>query len=343
MNKLTSYLLFWLVVMLSALMASYLLAGKPFTYAFIDSFISISVLASLSYGIKFQVKFVKFSKKEFYKFIFTYLVTAIILATVWIILARFLIFFLIEENINLLYFKKTIVIRIIIGMLLISVIILYNYLVIFYDSYSEKMIRESELKTQITEAELKTLKFQLNPHFLFNSLNSIASLTLSNSVKANEMTIKLSEYLRSTLSKNVKQKVKIKEELKNARMYLDIEKIRFEDKFIYSEVIEDEIPEYFIPNMLLQPLLENAIKYGVYEAIETININLSITKENEFIKICLVNEYDKLSLSKNKSTGLGIKNVKDRLRLIYGRDDLFSNDITDTLWTVKIFIPIEEG
>jgi two-component system, LytTR family, sensor kinase len=128
------------------------------------------------------------------------------------------------------------------------------------------------LKSLVKEAELHALKSQINPHFLFNSLNSISSLTMTDPLKAQEMVINLSSLMRYSLKHDQVDKVPFSEELKNNQLYLQIEKVRFGNKFNAVFDIDDKCLNANIPNMILQPLYENAIKYGVYEATEPVDI-----------------------------------------------------------------------
>jgi len=148
------------------------------------------------------------------------------------------------------------------------------------------------MKTLVKEAELKSLKFQINPHFIFNSLNSINSLTMSDPQKAGAMTIKLSDYLRFTLSKNEKQKSKLKEEIDSTKLYLDIEKVRFGDKIEYVEEIQKKCLDVQVPSMILQPLFENAIKHGVYESLDKVGIKFSCSLNGDYLKVVVENEFD---------------------------------------------------
>ncbi len=122
-------------------------------------------------------------------------------------------------------------------MLFYFIIVALIYIIIYYGNFQEKVLHEAELKILVKEAELKTLKYQINPHFIFNALNSISALTISEPKLAREMTINLSSFLRKTLKSNENQKCKLIDDLNNAKLYLDIEKIRFGEKFIYSEEI----------------------------------------------------------------------------------------------------------
>jgi len=227
------------------------------------------------------------------------------------------------------------------GVIFYVLLTMINYLIIYYNNYQQKIIQEVELKSDLKEAELKSLKYQINPHFIFNSLNSISSLTLCDAEKAREMTIKLSDYMRGMLSKNEKQFNKLKDELKNIKLYLDIEKIRFEDKFEYIENIPEEILTSKVPNMLFQPLFENAIKHGVYESLEKVTITLSAKKLDEYVKYELSNNYDPEAVHR-KGEGIGLKNIKERLKLFYNQENLFIPENRHNIFNATLYIPVIE-
>jgi LytS/YehU family sensor histidine kinase len=154
------------------------------------------------------------------------------------------------------------------------------------------------------------------------------------------MTIKLSSFLRNTLSKNEKQKSKLGEEINNAKLYLDIEKVRFTDKFEFVEKIKEECKELEVPSMILQPLFENAIKHGVYESLDKVTIKLLCGMEKEYFKITVENNYDSDSVPR-KGEGIGIKNIKNRLKLIYGQENLLTVEKNNNIFKVNIYIPQE--
>jgi len=185
------------------------------------------------------------------------------------------------------------------------------------------------------------LKFQINPHFIFNSLNSLSALTTINPKKAKVMIQKLADFLRYTLSNNEIQKNKLHEELKNINLYLEIEKIRFEDKFEYIEKINEECKQVEVPNMILQPLIENAIKHAVYETLDKVTLTLTCIRENHFLKLNLTNNYDKETDAK-KNSGIGLKNIEERLRLLYSRDNLLKVNKTDDTFSVSMYIPLDD-
>ncbi len=230
----------------------------------------------------------------------------------------------------------------IIGILYYTVIISFYYLTIYSNTVKQQIIKEAELKILVQEAELRSLKFQINPHFIFNSLNSINSLTLTDPEKAGEMTIKLADYLRYTLSKNEQQQRPLKEELDSVKLYLEIEKVRFGDKIDFSEDIQECSHKINVPNMILQPLLENAIKHGVYESLEPVKIRLSCQRNGTFLKITLENTFDPES-AKQSGPGIGLKNIKKRLTITYNHKNLMDTEKLDNLFKVNLFIPISEN
>jgi len=265
---------------------------------------------------------------------------AIITSIIWVFLGYYILSnFLIKEKVYYEFINDSLAWRFVVGILFYAIIVSLNYVIIYYNNFREKELKESELNSLVKEAELKTLKYQINPHFIFNSLNSISSLTISNPEKAREMTIKLSDFLRSTLSKNEKMKTILSEELKTIKIYLDIEKTRFEEMFEYVEDISNECSSIEVPAMLLQPVFENAIKHGVYESIEKVIIKMNCKKDGEYLKITIENNFDPEAVPR-KGEGIGLTNIKSRLKLIYNQENLLTFTKENNIFKVNIFIPI---
>ena len=240
------------------------------------------------------------------------------------------------------FFYNTLLWRFIVGWVLYAMVVSFYYLVTYYTESKDRAVKESELKNLITQAELKSLKFQINPHFIFNSLNSMSALTEIDPKKAKEMIIKLADFLRYILATNEQEKNKLSEELKNIRLYLEIEKIRFEDKFEYSEYIDDGCSNVEIPNMLLQPLFENVIKHAVYETFDRVHLRLKCSFDNGYLKLVLENNFDESTKSR-KGAGVGLKNIHDRLNLIYHRTDLMEVKKEKGIFSITLFIPYERS
>ena len=239
------------------------------------------------------------------------------------------------------FFISTLPWRYLVGVLYYFIFTAFYYVIIYYSDYQERTVRESELRSLITQAELKSLKFQINPHFIFNSLNSMSALTVINPDKARNMILKLADFLRYTLASNERQTTSLSDEIKNIRLYLDIEKIRFEDKFEFIEDVEEECLTVKVPSMILQPLFENAIKHAVYEALDKVTINLTAKIRNDFMEINVQNNFDGNSIKKS-GTGIGLNNIKSRLELLYNQEDLLNIVDKDNMFCVTIYIPLNK-
>lgn len=200
------------------------------------------------------------------------------------------------------------------------IVLLYNF-IIYYHNFNEKVISEAELKTLVKESELKSLKSQINPHFLFNSLNSISSLTIISPEKAREMIIKLSEFLRYSLSSSEHHLTSLEYEINNLNRYLDIEKVRFGKKLEVKKNINQDCFKLRLPWLILQPLIENAIKYGVYENVEKSEIEINASCTDNFLKVEIINNYDE-ELFVKKGEGIGLQNIRRRLKIIYNKENL---------------------
>ena len=192
----------------------------------------------------------------------------------------------------------------------------------------------------LKEAELNFLKAQINPHFLFNSLNSVSALTLSEPAKAQDMIIKLSDFLRYVISQNENKLSPLSKELENIQRYLEIEKIRFGDKLSFIFNVDEASMGFLIPVLILQPLYENAIKHGVYESIDPITIRTDVQLEENYLLITINNNYE-LEPVQFKGAGIGIKNIKERLNLMYHNPGLLIVKKTESNFEVQLTIPQE--
>ena len=316
-------------------------------------FLKFSIWIALSDSAFFNVLYqlfgvslwytVNFNSLENYsavKIFLNHIAAAVITSGLWISAGYYIMTHVITGNaIYSEFLVKSLIWRFLIGILFYIIIISVDYVIIYYTNFQQKLLREAELNALVKEAELKTLKYQINPHFIFNSLNSISSLTITNPSKAQEMTIKLSSFLRNTLSKNEKQKNKLSEEINNAKLYLDIEKIRFAEKFEFIEVIDPKCKGLEVPSMILQPLFENAIKHGVYESLDKVTIKLSCGMEKGYFKIIVENNVDSEAIPR-KGEGIGLKNIQNRLKLIYNQDNLLTFEKANGIFKVNIFIPV---
>ncbi len=339
-NNILIYLSCWFIVAVIYFLLLFYGLNISVNTALVDSILFNLILCGLGLGLWYPARFLPLTDNNLVKVIGNHLIGSILTTAFWLLLGYYIINVLpfIEENYYL-FFINTIPWRFLIGFLFYFLITSYYYLIIYYSSLQEKIEKESEIKNLLTEAELKSLKFQINPHFIFNSLNSMSALTIINPEKARNMILKLADFLRYTLANNETQKSLLKDELKNIRLYLDIEKIRFEDKFEFIEEMNEECTNVEVPNMILQPLIENVIKHAVYESLEKVILKMNCKRENNFLRIIMENNFDPEAASR-PGTGIGLNNIRGRLKLIYNQPNLLNISKEGNIFRVTLFIPI---
>lgn len=310
-----------------------------FIYAALDALIFNLYFAILTLGIWYPVRFINIKQSHVTDIILNHAGAAAISIIIWYLASYGTLHALFLNNKDyILFLNSSIPWRFIMGLFLYLITIFSFYLYISFRNMEEKIAKEAELKGLIRETELSLLKSQINPHFLFNSLNSISSLTITNPEKAQEMIIKLSDYLRYSIGHKEKQLVSLKEEINNVQLYLSIEEIRFGDRLNFSIELSPESEEKELPNMILQPLIENAIKHGVYESIEPITIWVDSKCINDNLVVTIKNNFDKGATHK-KGTGMGLKNIQNRLKLIYQSDSLVQVSKQENTFQVTVIFP----
>ncbi len=317
----------------------YYLENIQIDIALADSITTTLIFILIAFGLWYPINYMKIENYPISNILLNIFFVTITTSLLWLFTSYFIITSLFTDY--ELFYSSTLLWRFTVGTLLIVIIIILNYAFVFYNNLTKKVISESKFDLLIAEAELKSLKYQINPHFIFNSLNSISSLTISNPEKAQEMAINLSEFLRKILAGNDVKKISLEEELKNIELYLKIEKVRFEERLEFNLNLLEECNSLQLPNMILQPLIENCIKHGVYESSETININLSCKRNNNYLEINISNNYDS-NFANKKGEGIGLQNINSRLKLIYNKSNLISIKKRDNVFTVILLIPIEE-
>jgi len=236
------------------------------------------------------------------------------------------------------FLAESILWRAILGGLVYLVLVLIYYLVSNSQKLQERAQKEERLKNLVRDTELNLLKSQINPHFLFNSLNSIASLTMSNPDEARDMIIRLSDFLRYSLKHRENEFLPLNEELGRMKDYLAIEKIRFGEKLQYVFNISAECGKFPVPTMIFQPLFENAIRHSVYESIDPVTLRFDCIPENDYMKTVISNDYDP-KIPTKKGTGLGLQNVRQRIELAYQEKGLVQWNGTDGVFAVTILFP----
>ncbi len=341
--RLIVWWLVWLFLGLGQSLLYYFAFNAPPRISVIDGILSFIFFGSLGLAFWYPFRFIDSNRESPAVLISNLMAAGVISVGLWILLTKFtLILILTEKNNFTSYWQATLPYRIGTGVFIYGLTVLSYYLFMGLTNLAEKNAREARLESLIKETELKMLRSQINPHFLFNSLNSISSLTITDPGKARTMVIKLSEFMRYSLSRKEEEPVSFRSELENLRLYLDIEKVRFGNKLTTDENVSRESLEMKIPVMLLQPLYENAVKHGVYESTNTVRISTKAELNNGFLVITVSNNFDP-EASPSKGTGTGLLNVARRLELFYG-NKAFMNTMKDNgVFTVNLFIPAENN
>lgn len=205
------------------------------------------------------------------------------------------------------------------GVLLYLLATLFHYLLVAAEDARRIEKRELEVKMLARDAELKALKTQLDPHFLFNSLNSISSLCGSNPASARTLTTLLAEYLRKSLRIGNVESITLSEELELASSYLAVERIRFGPRLEVVQNVDERVRGYRVPPLLLQPLVENAVTHGIGQLLEGGVVQIDAAREDAYVRISVENRCDPDRPSQGGS-GIGLANTRRRIETFYGGD-----------------------
>jgi signal transduction histidine kinase len=191
----------------------------------------------------------------------------------------------------------------------------------YYRGLREGEARTGQLAAQLAQAQLQALKMQIHPHFLFNTLNSIAALLHKDVETADRMIARLGDFLRLTLKRSESQTINFAQELEFLKCYLDIERTRFEDRLVIEMEIEAETLDFKVPNLILQPLVENAVRHGVGKQTTSGHITIRAFKQEDRLIMQVEDNGPGLSVKSNGDhSGIGLANTRARLQQFYGAD-----------------------
>jgi two-component system sensor histidine kinase AlgZ len=248
-----------------------------------------------------------------------HLLAAFLSASIWILIGKGLVTLLgslpslspLPEN-----YRSLIPLLVIVGILLFLLGVAVSYLLIFFEKSREYEKRSLELRLLAQQAEMKALKAQIDPHFLFNSLNSISALTSIDPAGSRKMCLLLSDFLRKSLSLGSKKFITLEEELELISKYLSIEEIRLGPRLKITMSIAEESKQCILPPLLLQPLVENALNHGIRHLLEGGEVRIVAEKMDNRLRIAVENPQDPEKPG-SKSEGMGLDNVRRRLRTMF--------------------------
>jgi len=338
--------LFWTFWTLIYSIALFVGSDIPtFFIAFITSMQTNYLFALLSILIWYTCKHIPFGKFHIIILSLIHFLIAIVLVTFWLVVIYGSWYFMFGKmffhHFNV---RMTLGWQFTFGLLNYFLVAGIYYTMIYYQNFREKELAETNLKVLSRDAELKALKLQLNPHFLFNSLNSVNALITENASLARKMIAKLAEFFRMTLDIHDHQFVSLQDELWYAEAYREIEEIRFGDRMQYEEEVDASLLTKSVPSMLLQPLLENAIKHGIANRLDGGLIQLVIKSHGPNIVIEVTNPINKdnrMVVEKLMTNGTGLSNLKKRLDQLYRENYQLDIDLSQTdLFRVRVQIPV---
>jgi two-component system sensor histidine kinase AlgZ len=218
-----------------------------------------------------------------------------------------------------------------VGLLLYAVSVALHYMYL-----AQQASRDAELMAR--DAELRALKAQINPHFLFNSLNSITALTTVDPARAREMCIRLSDFLRNTLGLGERETISWREELALSRTYLEVEQVRFGSRLRVEIDVDDACSDCMVPPLVLQPLIENAVKHGIATMVEGGLIRVEGHVANGLMEVSVANDFDPDSPSPRRH-GLGLRNVRGRLATRFGDAARLTAHVENNQFRAEMVVP----
>lgn len=310
--------------------------GFPWRVAAIDSLVSNGLLAAIAVLISNILRFYRPKKSKYIYFI----IICAAKAGLWTAIVKYAMINIFPDQTDYLQFlSKFMPIRFYLALLITGCMALISELFYTLEEQKDSQYRKSDAEKLAREAELYKLRQQLQPHFLFNSLNSISALITIQPAQARKMIQQLSDFLRGTLKKEENQWISLEDEMQHLQLYLDIEKVRFGHRLNAAINSAETAGKLQLPSMLLQPLVENAIKFGLYDTTEPVTINIQAAQENNYLVISIQNPFDPETSSPKQGTGFGLSSVQRRLYLLFARNDLLNTKHTDNLFTTVIKIP----
>jgi signal transduction histidine kinase len=339
--RLIVWWLVWIFLGLGQSLLFYFAYGSYTQLIIPDMIVSFIIYSGIALVLWYPFSFFNSSISKTSILISNHIATGAIIVAGWVYLTKYIVLLVLPDSTGYqAYWDVTFPYRVGTGAFIYGLVVLTYYLFESISSLADKKMRETKLESLVRETELKMLRSQINPHFLFNSLNSVSSLTITDPEKARNMIIKLSEFMRYALSRKDDQPVTLQSELDNLGLYLDIEKVRFGDRLFLEENIDPGCLRAKLPVMILQPIYENAIKHGVYETSKKITVKTTVALSGGFVEITIFNNFDP-EATPAKGTGTGLLNVTRRLELMYGNMAALKTEKENDSFTVRIFVPAD--
>jgi hypothetical protein len=327
----SGWLIFWVTIQTVLLMYY----GLSFSLALLDALLTQCCLLMDGY---IEIQMVRYyqptGKNSLYLFI-----SSAVLSGIFVAVLNWLLKIVATDADYLKLVSDSLALRFLYMWLLMVLIGATGWLWFFWKEQAKDRQQVANAEKLMREAELSNLRQQLQPHFLFNSLNSISSLAVSKPDLARKMVEQLSDFLRGTIKKDANELVALEDEINHLNLYLEIEKVRFGHRLATELAITDESRKLRLPSLLLQPVVENAIKFGLYDTTGTVTVSISTKVEAGNLLILISNPFDRESSPLKSGTGFGLNSIQRRLALLFFRNDLLKTEQTNNLFTTILKIP----
>jgi len=310
--------------------------GYPFSQSLADSVISTLLLSTICYSLSFILSHYTPSKTRAFSLLVWVLVLSLLNTGILNLIIPVVFG---SAPAYLTFFSDTLPLRLFYAFLIFGGFILLNWTWSNIQQEQAELNRSAEIEKLAKHAELYSLRQQLQPHFLFNTLNSINALISIRPEEAKKMIMQLSDFLRTTLKKDDEAMTTLSSELEHLQLYLDIEKVRFGHRLKIETKIDKETENLKLPSLLLQPLVENAVKFGLYDLTDEVIIRLETSKAEDNLLVFISNPFDPETSGSRSGTGFGLNSIKRRLYLIYGRNDLLETEIQNQTFSARVKIP----
>jgi len=222
---------------------------------------------------------------------------------------------------------------------MLSVKELQHYLLAAFEASRDADRRSFESQLLARDSELKALRAQIDPHFLFNSLNSISALIAVDAAAARAMTVQLAEFFRTSVAAGRRDLITLAEEAELVHRYLEIERVRFGDRLQLVVSIDADARTCHIPPLILQPLAENAVKHGIAQLVQGGTVTVSAGKTSNTLHISMTNPYESTDRTRRPGASFGLNAVRERLRAVAGNDGRIDIRTKDGLYAVDVFLP----
>ncbi len=343
-DRLTIYMAAWLPV--AAMLAGMLVlsAESPWAEAVMLVLPLSMIYAFLCLAAWYPCSALPLRGTSAVRALMTHLATAVVSTTLWSVLAMGLargldrsgLFPGAEERI-----RGQLGLLMAAGALLYLLAVAAHYLVVAFEASREADRRTLRAEVEAREAELRALRSQVDPHFLFNSLNSISSMITADAEGARSMCVQLGDFLRASLRLGMRATVTLAEELETLELYLNLEQTRFGSRLEVNLEIDDTSRACAVPPLVLQPLVENALKHGISTLLEGSTVHIAARRRSGRLSLLVENPVDP-DVPERPGSGLGLTNLRRRLHSLYGNAARLRAGAEGDTFRVEVGLPIED-